>query len=296
MKLHLKVLIITLILTQIVFAQSNIKSFDLLNMGSEAGGFSFSQKPQQISAFNAQTPVISITGADKPIPVGELVVLNAAIDSKPSNLHSVAYSWTVLPKREVIVWPDGTKAVFGTGTSNQTYTVILTTSFVYAVKDNEKITDIIQRSMTQTVIVNIDNGQTPPPTEPTTPEDPSGGTNANPPLSGLPKLASDWTNLVIRNESNQDEDIKLDAANLAKAFRTIADQIDNKVLTDINSIMGASKTLNDGAIKHKLEWLPWFAKVSEYVESSYKDGSMREVSQYSKAWKEIAIGLEYIGN
>ena len=285
------------------YAQNSIKSFDLFNMNS--GGFTFANKPQQIASYNAQlptsTPVVTISGADKLIPVGELVILDASIDPKPTNLHSVSYSWTVLPKRDIIVWPDGTKAVFGTGKTNQSYTVILTTSFVFAIKDADKITDIIQRSSTQAVTVNIDNGDRPTqPTNPTNPPQPEQPTEGELPpeipITGLAKSASDWINLVVRSDSNQEEDIKIDAANLAKAFATVAQQIDNGSLTDINSIMGASKTLNDGAIKHKIEWLPWFAKVSEFVESAYKEGSMMEPSQYSKAWKEIAAGLEYFGN
>lgn len=299
MKQYFLVTLIAVILCPTVRAQSNIKSFDLFNMGSEAGGFSFSSKPQQIAALDSQVPKVSIIGADKPIPVGELVVLDAVIDSKPANLYSISYAWTVLPKRDVMVWPDGTKAIFGTGTRNKSYTVILTTSFVFTVKDSDKITDIVQRSSTQTILVGIDDGLGSPPTDPTPPikpEEPTGGGADTPLLTGLSKLSSDWTSLVVRNDTNQEEDIKIDAANLAKAFRSAADQIDNGALTDINSIMSTSKSLNDGAIKHKLEWLPWFAKVSEFIESSYRDGSMREVSQYSKAWKEIAVGLEYIGN
>ena len=59
-----KALLLFLVLNQIVFAQSSIRSFDLFNMGSEDGGFSFSPKPQQIAAFNAQSPNVTITGAD----------------------------------------------------------------------------------------------------------------------------------------------------------------------------------------------------------------------------------------
>jgi len=283
-------------------AQSNIKSFDLLNMssGSEFKGFNVrAQQPSQIAAFEAQTPNVTISGAENPIKIGELVILNATLDNKPTNLYSIAYSWTVLPRRELLVWPDGTKAIFGTGTEDANYTVILTTSFVYAVKDQDKIVDIVQRSSTQTLVVNIgDNGQKPPvnPTEPDKPTDPPTDVPTDPQLSELSKKVVDWASLIVRSETNQDEDIKIDAANLSKAFLTVASQIDSGQLTDINSVLSTSKTLNDSSIKHRLEWLPWFAKVSEFAQNGYKDGSLKELQQYSKAWKEIAAGLEYIGN
>lgn len=283
-------------------AQSNIKSFDLLNMssGSEFKGFNVrAQQPSQIAAFEAQTPNVIISGAENPIKIGELVILNATLENKPTNLYSIAYSWTVLPRRELLVWPDGTKAIFGTGTEETNYTVILTTSFVYAVKDQDKIVDIVQRSSTQTLVVNIgDNGQKPPvnPTEPDKPTDPPTDVPTDPQLSELSKKVVDWASLIVRSETNQDEDIKIDAANLSKAFLTVASQIDSGQLTDINSVLSTSKTLNDSSIKHRLEWLPWFAKVSEFAQNGYKDGSLKELQQYSKAWKEIAAGLEYIGN
>ena len=109
-------------------------------------------------------------------------------------------------------------------------------------------------------------------------------------------MAADWTSLVIRNDENQDEDVKIDAANLSKSFLSIASEIDKGSLTDVNSIMNATKNLNDSTIKHRLEWLPWFAKMSEYLQNSFKEGSIREPAQFSKAWKDIAAGLDYIGN
>lgn len=256
---------------------------------------------------DVELPNVVITGAQNPVPIGELIALTANIENKPSNLHSVSYSWTILPQRETLIWPDGTKAVFGTGTNVPNYTVILTASFVFAIKDGDKITDIVQKSSTQNMIIKIDNGSKPSqpekPSDPTTPTQPNGPISPTQPnnpdganLTGLAKLSCDWTSLVIRNETNQDEDIKIDANNLSQSFKNIAAQIDNGTYNDVYSIMSATKASNDSVVKHKIEWLPWFAKITEYVQNSFKEGSIREPEQFSKAWKEIAAGLEYIGN
>ena len=287
-------------------AQSALaQNFDLINPNSKFNGFTQKQnQPSSITAFEAQTPTINITGAEKPIDIGELVVLNTTVDTKTSNLHSISYAWTILPKRDLLVWPDGTRAIFGTGTAPANYTVILTTSFVYTVKDNDKIIDVVQRSSTQSVIVSVGRPDepvtpiNPNPTEPTTPAEPNPPIPTNPsvPLEGLAKSVAEWTNLVIRTETNQEEDIKLDAQKLAAAFKSIATQIDSGKFTDVAEIISAAKTANDAAIQHRDEWLPWFAKLSEYIQRSYNNGTLKEVSQFSEAWKAISSGLDYIGS
>lgn len=287
------------------------KPFDLFNLSTPTNSTSQSHNT---SRMEIELPTVTVSGAQKPVPVGELIALTANIDNKPINLHSVSYSWTILPQRETLIWPDGTKAVFGTGTNTPNYTVILTASFVFITKDGDKILDIAQKTSTQSIIVKIDNTAPTKPTNPETPvqpptdkpnipEGPTSPTNPTTPtepvdteLTGLAKLACDWTNLVIRNDSNQDEDIKIDANSLSKSFINIAALIDNGTYNDVHSIMNATKTSNDSVIKHKIEWLPWFAKMSEHLQNSFKEGSIREPEQFSKAWKEIAKGLEYIGN
>lgn len=235
-----------------------------------------------------QIPKITINGAEQAIPIGELVQLSVSLDSKPKDFHSVSYTWTVLPKKSVIVWPDGTRIIFGTGTQTQNFTVILTASFVYTVKEGEKITEVAQRSTTSTATVQIQGGSTPPGPGPgpVDPINPDGG------LTGLSKQAFDWVGLVSRTGTYTDDKVKADAKKLATSFNNIAAAIAAGTYPDVQAILKASKESNDAAIENRNEWLPWFTKMSEHLQQAYSNGTTRTPQQFASAWREITKGLE----
>jgi len=235
-----------------------------------------------------QIPKLSIGGADKPINIGELVQLWAKLDSTPKDLHSVTYSWTVLPQKNSIVWPDSTQIIFGTGTKAQSIVVVLTASFVYTVKEGDKIVEIAQRSTTNTITVQISDSEHLDP-EPTPEPNPP---NPGPDLNGLSKNAFEWTSLIARTPTYTNDKIKSDAKKLADSFNKIAAATAAGIYPDIAAILKATKDNNDAVIETKNEWLPWFTKISEFLQQSYKDGTIRTIQQYNIAWKEIAKGLE----
>lgn len=235
----------------------------------------------------SSAPVVKIIGAESPVKVGEIVQLSALLDNTPADLHSVAYSWTILPAKEVINWPDGTKIIFGTGTSPKTYTAILTASFVFVQKDGDKILNIIQKANTQSVNITIEGSSGENKPNPTYPEDE---------LSGLAKKAYDWIALIQRSDNYIEEDIRADAEILAKSFMEIAIKIDKSELSDATNILNMTKDRNNTVLTRRNEWQPWFTKMSEYLEQAYKNGEIRTPAQFSQAWKQIAIGLSTINN
>lgn len=235
---------------------------------------------ENIQAGQFNVPRVSINGINKQIHIGDLVELTATINDKPEDLYSVNYSWAVLPQKDVIVWPDGTKIIFGTGTTPKVYTVILTTSFVYTVMNEGKIVDIIQKTTTNIEQVTI-KGDTN-----SIPETPKAGDN-----SSLANLTYNWTSLISRGNDYPTNKFKEDALRLSESFKNIANDIDNGNLKDITSILNTTRDKNDTVVENRNAWLPWFNKVSEHLQSSYADGSIKTTSQFSAAWKEISKGL-----
>lgn len=228
-------------------------------------------------------PKVSIEGADKPIGIGEIVVLSVKLDSQPKDLSTVSYSWTILPAKNIETWPDGTKVLFGTGVKPQKITVILNAAFVFAAKQGEK-TDVTLKTTTTVIEVTIDDSVTPTP-------GPTPGPGPKPVVPTLTTSAKEWVTLVKKTPKYSDTDIKSDASKLADSFSGIAAAIAAGTLKDQNAILKATKESNDSAISNREEWLPWFKKLSDYLSTANKDGSIKTTSQYAAAWRDISAGL-----
>lgn len=232
-------------------------------------------------------PALSIGGADSPISLGELVQLWVKPpDIIPDNLYSTAYTWTLLPNKNFIVWPDKTRILFGAGIQNATFVAIVTASHVFVEKNAEgDFNNIIQRTITKMVTIKIGDGTVIPP------PGGGGGNGGNggdipPGITGLAKQAYDWTaNINVTSK-------KADAAKLAASFTAIAVQIQNGTLRDISAILNATKQSNDRAITTRDQWLPWFTKMSEHLQKSFSNGTIKTLQQFNTAWLEIAKGLQ----
>lgn len=241
-----------------------------------------------IGSDKYEIPPTEIGGADTTYSIGDIVQLwIKPIPQKPEFLESVMYSWTILPSKKSIVWPDSTRVIFGTGSKSRTYTVILTASYVYVEPGNDKPT-IAQRAITKSVQVKVGDGQTPDPDEP---DDPNPPDPPDPGLSGLSKSAFDWTAFVEVGPDYGVNEVKQDAAVLANNFTQIAAAIDNGELVSITSILQKTKDLNDSGTVNRNAWLPWFVKMSEYLKQAYRNGTISTPAQFSEAWKQISKGL-----
>jgi hypothetical protein len=185
----------------------------------------------------------------------------------------VAYTWTVLPKAEVILWPDTTQhPVFSSGTKRQNYIIILTASYAYLEGDK-----VIQKSVQAVRMIQVGEAGGNPGT-------------VSPPvnLSGLAKQAYEWTALVEHGNEFKDE-----AKKLADSFNVIAKKIEDGHLTTVNDIFTESKTANDNSLRDaRAVWLPWFIQMTAMLKGAYQDNSIRTPQQYASAWRQIAQGLE----
>jgi len=261
-------------------------AFILTNNGPVAGA------PPVMAAADAEDPYDvpdpQIQGADQAYKVGDLIQLSIKPwDKKPDDLHSVKYSWTVLPTKQIVVWPDGSKILFGTGNTSTTYVVVMTASYVFTEEDPDgSITDIAQRTVTKIAAVQVTGGTGTPPTDPG-----NGNGNGNG-LSGLSKSAFDWVSMVNTSPTYTAVAVKADAAKLAAAFRSIADKIRNGQITDVSTLLAQTKATNDAAIENRNAWLPWFTQMSQHLQTAYGNNTIRTMPQFEAAWRDIATGLD----
>lgn len=218
----------------------------------------------------------------KPVPLGRLLQFWVKpIGKKPEKLRGVAYTWMLLPKDDYITTADTTRLVLSSGTTNKSYVVILTASYVFMDGDN-----VVLRTAQAITMVQA-GGLTTTPTVPPA---------ADPELSGLARQAYDWTSLVIHTQAYPEANIRIDALKLSDIFTKIADRIKKDEFQDTNSIIAATRDENHKAIEHQAEWLPWLTKMSDYLRAGFSDGSVRTPAQYEAAWRQIARGLKAVGS
>jgi hypothetical protein len=224
----------------------------------------------------------------KPVPYGKtLQFWVKPVTRRPDKLKSVAYTWTVLPREDVVLWPDTTRILFSSGVKHQSYVVMLTASYVFV--DGDKISQFANQAI---AMVQVGEATT------TTPgSDPSGVVppkNPPPPptLTGLSRQAYEWVTMIQRSGDYTDEMVKADAAILANVFAKVSKKINGSELVDVNEIITTTKTENEKAIVHAVEWAPWFTKMKELLKTGWTENSIRTPDQYKVVWDKIAAGLD----
>lgn len=234
-------------------------------------------------------PKAEIGGIENQYNIGDLIDLWVKPTQKPKDMISVNYTWTILPEVPLKIWPDKTRVLFGTGPTDTTFIVVLNASYVFANKTEDgKIDSVTQYSSVTmaSIVVGKNEDQPVKPDEPAKPAEPD-----NPSLTGLSRMAYEWVAQVDRTNYSEIE-IKADAAKLADSFRDIVTLIDNGTLISIGAILNQTKENNDATITNRNEWLPWFTKMSTFLQSSYSNGSIKTIAQFKQAWIDIANGLD----
>ena len=52
---------------------------------------------------------------------------------------------------------------------------------------------------------------------------------------------------------------------------------------------------NEALTNHKDKWEPWFSKLSDALSTLHASQDLRAAADYAVAWREIAEGLEAVG-
>lgn len=239
------------------------------------------QEAKKVNQEKYVLPKLTITGIEKPIPIGELVVLEASSDAASNkDITAISYSWTVLPSyKNLVTWPDGTKIIFGTGTRPQNVTIILTASFVFTSKEADKITDVALKTTTTVATVKIV-------------QDAENPDDHKDPETALSKEVKDWIASVKTNNRYTDANVKTDAAKLAANFEKISAAIAAGTLKGPSAILAATKDANDDVITNRDAWLPFFNSLSAFLQSASKTNKLKTDDQYASTWREIAAAIK----
>jgi hypothetical protein len=232
-------------------------------------------------------PKQTLTGADKPVPLGELASLNITPPEKVAGLVSTSYTWKILDGSKD--WPyrldvDG-NVIFASGLKNKSLLVVVGITHVYEVVDADKK---LKQYATKTVLLvsGLGLGEPSPPPPPPGPVLPDGKFKAA-------KAAYD----AAVSKVPADNRVK-GAKALVNSFRGIASAIAAGTLTDPKVILTTTTEKNrfalaDAAID-KTVWSAFFDVLQPVIFDLYDQGKVSSASDFKDLWNEIAVGLDAV--
>jgi len=246
-----------------------------------------------------QPPPTLIQGADKPVKYGKLIDLKVApITNRPASLYSINYTWSVRPPADdLVVFPDGTQAIFGAGIVDATIDVELIASYVFVDKDAAGVVkNITQRLVLVTKQIQVGKPVPVPPTpDPIVVVPPA---PVLPTLSdgkfGLARQVYTWADAVQTTNKKQ-QAAKL-AASFRNAIKAAADLQDDANTSAVEKLMKVTKDGNDEALTdptaHAAWRAGWFTKLDTTLQGLKSNQKLMDMSSHLAAWDEIATGLE----
>lgn len=252
-------------------------------------------------------PKQTITGAETPIPLGELVILKPSSFEKTPNLEKVTYTWLVfeIDKKGQIVeksrvdQDDKGKLSFGAGIKNKKLKVYLIPTYHFVVKEKDVITKT--DSITSKLVVDVQLGEDAPNPNPEPEPDPDVPTppKPNPPAPDSSEKFSAalpvWENAMkITDKNNR---IK-GATVLSKSYNGVASQIAAGTLKTPEKILAeladSNRRMLDDEKVSRDAWDNWSKFASEFTFKLYEDNKLNSDSDYAQLFREISRGLSYV--
>ena len=252
--------------------------------------------PIGVDVDKYQVPKQAIVGAENPIALGELVDLSLSpIEPKPANLVQYTVSWQVfdggVPKR---VRSSGDGIFFGAGVQSKKLLVIAAVSYLFVVKDGDKITDAQVRNVLLTTELQI--GQPEPPPGP----GPRPGPGPSPvPTPTLPEgrfgLAKTMYDLAVsKGPANKGKAATI----MAASFDSMASAVAAGAYKTTEAILKATREANNTALAQAgieiAEWDAFGEEMQKILYEMHKNKKLASPEDYSDAWKEIATGLRAV--
>jgi len=256
-----------------------------------------------VSAVDFVVPRQTIRGAEAPVELGDLMELSVSPiedGKRPQHLVAVSYDWRVF---EIVRNADGTCThrdkrfrqdenviSFGTGVTPRRLIVECYVTYLYAVRDGERITEIGTRNQRLGTIVNIGGVPTPP-----------GPGPAPGPAPVIPdgrfKLGKSIYDIVMARVP-ADANRQRAATALANSFRTISAQIAAGTLTEAKQILEQTTNSNRRALTDlgidQAVWTPAFRDLQEAIYALYEARTINARDDWRDAWNEIATGLSQV--
>jgi hypothetical protein len=232
-------------------------------------------------------PEQKIMGAEKPIPLGEVVFLSLSrIDNPPAGYVKNHVSWKVIDggkEKAFRTMPDGS-IFFGSGTTKRKITVFASVSYLYVERRENQVTDADVRGTLLSVVVELGDGSPgpEPDPDPTFPD-------------GKYKLAS-YSFTTVKNKVAVEN--RVAAPELAKAFRKMAQEIKDGKWLKIEDILIQTTKYNREALDKtgidRAKWDGFFTDLQDNIYKLYADKKLVTKEDFVAAWEEIALGLEKV--
>lgn len=240
-----------------------------------------------VFATDFVVPQQKIVGAETPIPLGELVDLSISpIKDPPKHFLSYSVAWKVFDgdkEKRVREYQDG--IFFGAGVVPKKMTALVAVTYLYAVKETEKIVEVATKTviLSTPVLIGEENPEpTPDPVEPE-PSFPESRYSLN---SKAYKAAMSKVPSAAR---------KAGAKNIAKSFESIASAVSAGALNQVDDILKKTTEANRAAVgNYKADWEPFFKYMQDVLYTLYEDKQMVNVNDFAEAWREVATGLKAV--
>lgn len=231
-------------------------------------------------------PSQKILGAETPVPLGELVDLTISpIKDPPKHFISYSVAWKVFDgdrEKRVREYQDG--IFFGAGVVAKRMTALVAITYLYAVKEGDKTTEITTKTViiSTPVIIGEDPGPSPDPSapEPSFPEA----------RYGLQKRI--YTLAMSKVPVNGR---KAAAISVAKSFESMASAVAAGAVVEVDDLLRKTAESNRTAVGvNKAAWEPFFKEVQDILYALYENKQMVTATDFAEAWREVAAGLKSI--
>lgn len=241
-------------------------------------------------------PNQNIVGAEQPIPLGELVDLSISpIKDKVPNLDKVVVSWKIYDgDSEKKFRSSGDGIFFGAGIKSKKLLVLASVSYLYKVKEGDKITDADIKNVLLSATLQIGDQVLPAPPNPVDPKPvvPDDGEKLPAGRFNLSKIAYDnvYRYVDVSNRGG--------AKVYANSLEGVASAIAAGAYEEVEPILKATKEANDQALKEaKIPtkgWNSYGEAMQDIVYDLYKNKKLVTVYDFRDAWLEISRGLKAI--
>lgn len=229
-------------------------------------------------------PEQHIVGAENPVPLGELATLSLSpVKSPPANLATTSVTWAVFDgtKRKQFATDAEGRVFFGTGLKPKSLLVTASVTYVFVVKDGDKVKTAVAKTIVLDAEVII--GEKAPPSDPPV--------NPNPPSDPTPVGRFGLTKFIKDAAKGSPTGTgKLLGAN----FNIVSANIKAGKLKGYKDILKATKDLNaqtlannDGADA----WGSVLDSLGDKVFELFQAGTIKSDDDFAQAWAEVADAI-----
>jgi len=252
------------------------------------------EPPKLVPKDDYVIPSQTIKGLDKPVAIGNVVQLSLSKIDLAAPLVSYDEVWSIFEVNnnklaqkttETFINSEGSKVViFGSGTTSKTFFVNVAVTYLYVVKDNDKITKVASKTVVLSGELVIGDGTDPlpPPTPATIPDG----------KFGLTKLVYNTMNTNVK------EGKVLAGKAVASGYDSVVARIKDKTLTNPEEILKEAGSAANNALKGLSYDKEGYKKASDDVQNKlvdlYTNQQLKVADDYAGALEALSQGLKLL--